>query len=183
MQFLSAGARRNLDAMPHDKIVRAKFLKFFVGSTVLKKGVLPELEEDRRGDCVRPVPCQNNETETLSNHMLVNVKEKRGWLRRNTVTPSGLHMQLVKIANGLAIGYDKNPHAAAFRFAYRPANRASEASHQLIRVTAQIQGVPVKPHNRPRGKSKKFSSPYLKVSPTPFPCEANKLFCYNADRF
>src|SRR5215469_413437 len=122
--------------MPHDKIVRAKFLKFFVRGTVLKKSVFSETEKDRSSNGAIPVACQDDETEPGLDDMFLDIQKKRRRLWRKTVTAPGLHMQLVKITNGLAIAYDRDPHTAAFCFAYRPANWTGEASHQLFRIPA-----------------------------------------------
>src|SRR2546429_429404 len=106
MQFFSASSRQELDTLPHDKIVRTEFLKSFVGSAVLIKSVLSKAEEDRSGNWTRPPLRENNETETRPDDMLVDVQEKRRRLRRKTVAPAGLNMELVKIDNSLAVAYD-----------------------------------------------------------------------------
>src|SRR5207249_7598091 len=144
MQFFSAVARQKLDAVPHDKIVRTEFLKSFVGSAVLIKSVLPETEEDRGGDWPRPASCEDNETETRPDDMLVDVQEKRRRLRRKTVAPAGLNMQLVKSINGGAISDDDRADVAAFRFANGPADWTGEASGQFFGAAAQIECMPVK---------------------------------------
>jgi hypothetical protein len=115
--------------------------------------------------------------------MLVDVQEKRRWLRRKTVTPAGLNMQLVKMANGLAIAYDQRVHAAAFCFANGPANCTVEMSDQLFRWAAQIECVLVKLGSRTRGELKGSSTSYFEISPTSFSREANELVCYKRPCF
>src|SRR5215831_9711101 len=124
--------------MPHDKIVRTGLLKSFVRSAVLIKSVFSKPEEDRGGNWVRPVSCNDNETETRPDDMLVDVQEKRCRLRRKTVVPAGLNMQLVKFVNGLAITYNQRADAAAFCFANGPAHWTGKASGQVFCTAAQI---------------------------------------------
>jgi len=144
MQLLCAVARQKLNALPHDKIIGTEFLKSFVGSAVLIKSVLSKAEKDRSGYWARPTLGENNETETGVYDMLVDVQEKRDRLRRETVTPARLNMELVKIANGLPIAYDQRAHAAAFCFANGPANWAGKASCQFVCAAAQIECMPIK---------------------------------------
>src|SRR5262249_8571811 len=118
--------------MPHDKIVRSEFLKSFVGSAVLIKSVLSEAEEDRGGNGARPMSCEDNETQPGFDDVLVDAPEKRRRLRREAVAPTGLNMELVKIANGVGIAFDQHVHAAALCFADGPANWAGKASEQVF---------------------------------------------------
>ena len=76
MQFFRAVARLKLDAVPHDKIVRTEFLKSLIGSAKFIESAPPKPEEDRSGDWMRPTLRQNNETQTRSDDMLVDVQEK-----------------------------------------------------------------------------------------------------------
>ena len=144
MQLFHAVARQELNALPHDKIIRAEFLEPFVGSAVFKKSVLSEAEEDCGGNWARSVLCKDNETEARPDDMLVDVQEKRRRLRRETVTPARLHMKPVKIANGRAIADDDRAHIVAFCFANGPAHRTGEASDQLFGAATQIECVPIK---------------------------------------
>src|SRR5260370_28078732 len=96
MQLLRAVARQKLNALPHDKIIGAQFLKSFIGSAVFIKGVLSEAEEDRGGYWTRPMLRENNETETALYEMLVDVQEKRHPLRRDTAPPAVLHQKVGK---------------------------------------------------------------------------------------
>ena len=64
VQFFRAVARQKLNALPHNKIIGAQFLKSFIRSAVFIKGVLSEAEEDRGGYWARPMLRENNETET-----------------------------------------------------------------------------------------------------------------------
>src|SRR6266536_4438662 len=144
MQFFGAVARQKLNASPHDKIVRAEFLEPFVGSAVFIKSVLSEAEEDRGGNWARPALCEDNETETRSDDVLVDVQEKRNRLRRETVTPARLNMTPVKIGTGPAVADDDRAHIAAFCFADGPAGWTGEASGQLFGAAAQIKCMPVK---------------------------------------
>ena len=139
MQLLCAVARQKLNALPHDKIVGAQFLKSFIGSAVFIKGVLSKAEENRGGYWARPMLRENNETETAVYDMLVDVQEKRDRLRRKTVPPAGLNMKVVKIINGRAIADDYCSYVTAFGFPNRAANRACEASDQLFNAAAQIE--------------------------------------------
>src|SRR5947208_16722771 len=144
MQFFRPVARQKLNALPHDKIIRAEFLEPFVGSAVFIKSVLSEAEEDRGGNGARSALCQDNETETRPDDMLVDVQEKRRRLRRETVTPARLNMKPVKIINGRTIADDDRAHVAAFRFANGPADWTGGASAQLFGAAAQLECMPVK---------------------------------------
>src|SRR5437773_4008967 len=144
MQLLCAVARQKLNALPHDKIIGEQCLKSFVGSAVLIKSVLSKAEKDRSGYWARPTLGENNETETGVYDMLVDVQEKRDRLRRETVTPARLNMELVKIANGLAIADDDCLYAAALCLADSPANWAGKASRQVVCAAAQIECMPIK---------------------------------------
>ena len=144
MQFFRAVARQKLNALPHDKIIRAQFLESFVGSAVFVKSVLSEAEEDRGGNWARSALREDNETETGPDDMLVDVQEKRRRLRRETVTPARLSMKPVKITNGRAIADDGRNYIAAFCFANGPADWTGEASAQLFDAAAQIECMPVK---------------------------------------
>ena len=143
MQFFRAVARQKLNALPHDKIIRAQFLESFVGSAVFVKSVLSEAEEDRGGDWARSAVCEDSETETGPDDVVVDVQEKRRWLRRETVTPTRLNMKPVKIANGRAIADYDGAHIAPFCFANGPADWTGEASDQSFGTAAQIEGMPV----------------------------------------
>src|SRR6266576_5676911 len=173
MQFCRAVARQKLNALPHDKIVRSDFLKSFVRSAVLIKSVLSKAEEDRGGNWARPAVGEDNETETGFYDMLVDVQEKRRWLRRETVTPARLNMKPVKIANGRAIADDDRAHIAAFCFANGPADWTGEATGQLFGAAAQIECMPVKFRGCARGELKGFAPPYFKVFPAASLREAN----------
>src|SRR5439155_21049506 len=144
MQFFRAVARQKLNALPHDKVIRAQVLEPFVRSAVFIKGVLSEAEEDRGGYWARPTLGENNETETGAYDMLVDVQEKRDRLRRETVTPACLCMKVVKIINGRAIACDDCLYAAALCLADSPANWTGKASGQFLRAAAQIECMPVK---------------------------------------
>ena len=144
MQFFRAVARQKLDAPPHDKIIRAEFLKPFVRSAVFIKSVLSEAEEDRGGNWARPAVGEDNETETGFDDVIVDVQEKRGRLRRETVAPARLNMKPVKIANGRAIADDDRAQITAFCFANGPADWIGEATGQLFGAAAQIECMPVK---------------------------------------
>jgi hypothetical protein len=136
MQFLRAIARQKLDALPHDKIIRAEFLKSLVRSAVFIKRVLPEAEEDRGGNWARAALCEDNETKTGFDDVIVDVQEKRGRLRRKTMTPACLNMEPVKIANGRAIADNDRAHIAAFCFANGPADGTGEAAGQFFGAAA-----------------------------------------------
>src|SRR5438034_3336783 len=183
MQFFSASSCQKLNTLPHDKIIRAQFLKPFVRSAVFIKSVLSEPEKDCRSDWTRTPVCENSKTETRSDDVLVNIHEKRDRLRGETMTPARLNMKPVKIVNRLAVADHPRAHIAAFGFANRTAHPAREAIGQFFNAAAQIECVPVKPGSGSRGELKRFSSPYLKVSPTPFPRETNELVCYKVRRF
>jgi hypothetical protein len=130
--------------VPHNKVVRAELLKPRIGSAVFIKSVLSEAEEDRGGYWARSVLCEDNETETRPDDMLVDVQEKRRRLRRETVTPARLDMQPVKIANGRAIADDDHAYITAFCFANGPADWTGEVSGQLFGAAAQIECMPEK---------------------------------------
>ncbi len=183
MQFLRAVARQKLNALPHDKIIRAEFLEPFVGSAVFIKSVLSEAEEDRGGDGARPALGEDNETETGSDDMLVDVQEKRRRLRRETVTSARLNMKPVKIGDGRAIADNGRAHIAVFCFANGPADWTGEASGQFFGAAAQIECMPVKFRGGARGELKGLASPYFKVFPAAFLREANKAISYEAHRF
>src|SRR5262245_49058713 len=61
MEFFDAGARQKLYPLPHDKIVRAEFLKVLVRSGVLVNGILSKAEEDCRGNWARCALRKNDE--------------------------------------------------------------------------------------------------------------------------
>jgi len=70
------GVNEKLDGMPYDKVICAKFLKPSVRGTVLVYSVVSELEEYRGGNCLRSAPCENDESETRLDDVLVDVAEK-----------------------------------------------------------------------------------------------------------
>ncbi len=76
MQFFCVATRQELNALPHDKIIRAEFLEPFVGCAIFIKRVLSETKEDRSGNWARPTPCEDDETEAGFDDVLVDVQEK-----------------------------------------------------------------------------------------------------------
>src|SRR5205809_4186758 len=183
MQFFGAVARQKLNASPHDKIIRAEFLEPFVGSAVFIKSVLSEAEEDRGGDWARSALCQDDETETGPDDVVIDVQEKRGRLRGQTVTSARLNMEPVKIGNSRAIADDNRAHIAAFCFANGPLDWTGEASGQLFGAAAQIKCMPVKFRGCARGELKGFAPPYFKVFLAASFREANEPISYQVHRF
>jgi hypothetical protein len=166
MQLLRAISRQKLNALPHDKIVGAQFLKSFVGSAIFINGVLSKAEENRGGYWARPTLRENNETETAVYEMLVDVQEKRDRLRRKTVPPAGLNMKVVKLINGRAIADDYCSHVIAFGFPNRTAHRAREASDQLFNAAAQIECMSIEFSERVWGECKGFATTNFQVFPS-----------------
>src|SRR5213596_864480 len=174
MQCFSASSRQKLDTLPHDKIVRTEFLKSFVGSAVLIESVLSEPEKDRRSDWTRTPVCENSETETRSDDVLVNIHEKRDGLWGETMTPARLNMKPVKIVNRLAVADHPRAHIAAFGFANRTAHPAREAIGQFFNAAAQIKRVPVKIRRPVRGELEGVAPAYFKIFPEALLREAKK---------
>jgi hypothetical protein len=180
MQLLCAVARQKLNALPHDKIVGAQFLKSFIGSAVFIKSVLSEAEENRGGYWAQLMLRENNETETAVYDMLVDVQEKRHWLRRKTVPPAGLNMKVVKIINGCATADDYRSYVTSFGFPNRASNRAREASDQLFNAAAQIECMSIEFSERVWGEFKGFATTNFQVFPSALLRQANELISYRA---
>jgi len=73
MQSFGALAREELNALPHNKIVGAEFLKSVVRRAIFIQSILSKMEEDRGGYLPIPALRQNSKTTAGFDNVLVNV--------------------------------------------------------------------------------------------------------------